>query len=114
MPVCEVQYIESNSAESVDILIDLGLYSVTAVKKSCYKFTADCSIQINSINQNKLRLILTFPISTSIEVRNKLIADFHNELLDQDLREIISKEAESVRNLILAESFSKTSILESE
>ncbi len=114
MQACEAQSSESSDLSNANIVVDLNLYSLIAVKKSCYKFTADCYIQMNSIAQDKLGLIFTFPADTSIETKDKLIADFYNELIDQDLRDIISKETEQVRNLILAEAFSKTSLLETE
>ena len=114
MQPCEASQLESNNFELVNIIIDLNLYTLTAVKKTCYKFTADCSMQMNMIDQNKLQLIFTFASTISFEARNKLIGDFYNELIDQDLREIISKETEPVRNLILSAAFSKTSLLETE
>jgi His-Xaa-Ser system protein HxsD len=114
MQVCEVQRSESIDLSIMNIVVDLNLYSLIAVKKSCYKFTADCSIQMNCIGQDKVGLIFTFPAGVSIEAKDRLIADFYNELIDQDLRDIISKETEQVRNLILAEAFSKTSLLEIE
>lgn len=111
MQELEGQSQKSKTVDTTDVLVDLNLYSLTAIKKCCYKFTGDCSIQLKMLDQNILKLIFTLSSDSSIDVRNKLISDFHNELLDQDLREIVSKETEPVRNLILAEAFSKTSLL---
>lgn len=97
-----------------DIIIDLNLFGLIAVKKACYRFTSECSIQIENFSDNKVKVIFTFPSNVDSQAKEKLINDFHCELLDQDLREIIFKETEPTRNLILAQAFSKTSLLETE
>lgn len=97
-----------------DVVIDLNLYGLVSIKKACYKFTSECSVQIHNVMQDKVKVRFSFPHNVDIHVKEKLLNDFHNELLDQDLREIIFKETEPVRNLILAQAFSKTSLLESE
>lgn len=112
MQACDAQELMHDCIHSIEILVDLHIYSIIAVKKACYKFTADCSIQIKTDDTNKLRVTFVFPLNTRSEIQNKLIDEFHNELLDQDLRERISKETELVRNLILAEAFSKTRLSE--
>ena len=97
-----------------DIVIDLNLYGLVSIKKACYKFTSECSVQIHNISQDQVKITFSFPHDFDNYAKEKLLNDFHNEMLDQDLREIIFKETEPVRNLILAQAFSKTSLLESE
>jgi len=97
-----------------DVIVDLNLFGLVAIKKASYKFTAECSIQIQNLSDDRVKVIFTFSPGVSGHVKEKLINDFHNEMLDQDLREIIFKETEPTRNLILAQAFSKTSLLETE
>ena len=77
--------------------IDLGIYSLVALKKAAYKFK---KVQILERDKN-FALLELGDISEAV---------FYQELVDQDLREIIAKETEPVRNLILAQAFSKTSL----
>ena len=41
-----------------------------------------------------------------------LTGEFCNEVLDQELREAVAQETEAVRNLLLAQAFSATSLLD--
>jgi His-Xaa-Ser system protein HxsD len=77
--------------------IDLGIYSLVALKKAAYKFK---KVQILERDKN-------FAILELGDISEEV---FYKELVDQDLREIIAKETEPVRNLILAQAFSKTSL----
>lgn len=99
---------------SCELLIDLSCYSLTAVKKACYKFSSECSIAISKSAEDKVRLSFKFPCHIDGLAQQKLISDFHCELTDQDLREIIFKETEVTRNLILAHAFSKTALIQKE
>ncbi len=98
--------------DSAQINIDLSLYSLTAIQKACYKFTAECSIQLVKSQNDMLCIIFNFKSEFTPNLKEKIVHEFTNEILDQHLREIISKETESVRNLILAHAFSKTSLIE--
>jgi His-Xaa-Ser system protein HxsD len=44
------------------------------------------------------------------EQAERIVAAFKNEVLDQDLRSIISKETEAIRNAVLAFALSKTGL----
>jgi His-Xaa-Ser system protein HxsD len=50
----------------------------------------------------------------SAEPIDKLVGEFCNEVLDQDLRETVAEETTGIRNLLLAQAFSKTSLIDSE
>jgi His-Xaa-Ser system protein HxsD len=60
------------------------------------------------------RVDVQLPKELSEESVSHLLQEFQKEVLDQDLREHIKKETESYRNLILAHTFSKTSLIEDE
>ncbi len=90
--------------------INLDVYSLLAVKKTAYKFADQCSIFLQDVQEQRLPVLFMFTEPITPEGVQQVIADFCNELIDQDLREIIAKETEATRNLILAQAFSKTSL----
>lgn len=111
MEVNEQNYLRISDSNS-EAVIDLSLYSLDSIKKACYKFTDKCSIILEKCNHNKIRVIFSFHPDIPNNLKDRTIKDFNNEILDQNLREIVARETEPVRNLILAHAFSKTSLIE--
>lgn len=97
---------------SYQIQLPSSLFGISAVKRAAYKFTGFFHFIFQGAEASTLVLYLR-PKTDSIDTE-KLIGDFYNELLDQDLREIIAQETGAVRDLILAEAFSQVSILHPE
>jgi|ERR1017187_1666256 His-Xaa-Ser system protein HxsD len=100
----------SQVPEGYSLSLSTSVYSVEAVKKSAYKFADRTSIIINPGPDSTISLVFNFAGKYANRDPKQVIADFCNELLDQDLRERIKKEAEPLRNLILAHAFSRTSL----
>jgi His-Xaa-Ser system protein HxsD len=105
-----------NSDATAPILMvnfDRRVYSLNAVKKAAYKhvrvFTADISIV-----DEEIRCLINFEQPVTEEQRLRLTNEFKKEVLDQDLRERLKAETESVRNVILAHAFSKTGLINNE
>ncbi|KTC65129.1 His-Xaa-Ser system protein HsxD (plasmid) [Legionella adelaidensis] len=94
--------------------LNLSTYSLNSIKKACYKFSSEFSVKLEKVDDEQIKVCFEFNPKFDNEVRADLIHQFHNELLDQDLREIVFKETEGVRNLILAHAFSKTTLIEPE
>jgi His-Xaa-Ser system protein HxsD len=99
---------------SLSITFDLEIYSAAAVKKAVYKFAADCAAFLSKKEPNKLIARLSFSDDTNTSTKQAIARAFCNEVIDQDLREQIMRETEGTRNLILAQAFSKTSLLTEE
>jgi His-Xaa-Ser system protein HxsD len=101
---------------SICVYFDKSTYSLTALKKAAYKFTDRASVLIcNQDNQPEASTVevrFSFSSEKTGDFKQKAIHDFCNEVLDQDLRETIAAETEATRNLILAQAFSQTSLLE--
>jgi His-Xaa-Ser system protein HxsD len=89
--------------------ISTRIYSVEAIKKTAYRFADRASIVINPVGPDDVSVSFTFVRRNGIEP-DQVVADFCNELLDQDLRAIIKRESTPLRNLILAHAFSRTSL----
>ena len=86
------------------------VYSVDTIKKAAYRFSDVLSVDIIP-RSDEIECILQF-ISGSKEEEQaeRIVAAFKNEVLDQDLRSIISKETEAIRNAVLAFALSKTGL----
>jgi His-Xaa-Ser system protein HxsD len=92
--------------------IDTRLYSLEAVKKTAYKFAAVTSIILQPKTDQVISVLFNFIGAHAQNDPERVISDFCNELLDQDLREIIRRETTPVRNLILAHAFSRSPLVE--
>ena len=100
---------EISKVEDTILTLDTVIYSLTAIKKTVYRFADKASIQISPCEGTSVNVIFR-----RISGGDSLIAiksAFLMELNDQDLREIIRKETEPLRCAILAHAFSKTSLV---
>lgn len=113
------ELISNNTVERIDhtscrIKFDTRIYSTLAVKKAAYKFAAHFASMFSMLDEHFFTAELKFAVDLPQCDQEELIQAFLNEVLDQDLRERIARETEAIRNLILAEAFSKTSLLHEE
>ena len=99
-------------AEGHRLSLHTSIYSIEAIKKAAYKFADRTSVIISPGSESTATVTFNFVGKHSQSAPEQVIADFCNELLDQDLREMIKREAGPLRNLILAHAFSKTSLAE--
>jgi His-Xaa-Ser system protein HxsD len=77
--------------------------------KVVYRFTDRCFVLLQHRTDKivEVRFKVKNPHESSLD---QVAGEFCNELLDQTLREIISKESEPVRNLVLAHALSRSQI----
>ncbi len=92
------------------IKFDTRVYSSTAVKKAAYKFSRQFAVIFSLVEEHWIEARLSF-LGDGLDCE-EVIQAFCAEVLDQDLREQIKSETEATRNLILAQAFSKTSLLQ--
>ena len=100
----------SKDSKSVTLTLDTSIYSLEAIKKTVYKFAGQTSVIITPGSNSSVSLSFDFAGRYEKNDPKQVVADFCNELLDQDLREIIKKEAGPLRNLIIAHAFSRTAL----
>jgi His-Xaa-Ser system protein HxsD len=93
---------------AMQLQLDGLVYSIEAVQKATYRFIDRFSAVI-SLDGQKILINLSVD-EKHISSAESIVADFHKELIDQNLRLKIKAETESVRNLILAYTFSKTGL----
>jgi len=100
----------SEACPSVDVSFSRELaFDIEAFKRAAYRFSDRVSVEVIPTPAE-----ITCRISAlkrdgraSIDLQ-PLIAEFRNEVLDQDLRIKVAAETEGYRNLILSLAFSKT------
>jgi His-Xaa-Ser system protein HxsD len=100
--------------KKVSLPIDLKVYNLEALKKTSYRFADRASIAIKNDTESSASIEFNFSSGTNDEMIQKVVSEFRSELLDQDLRQIISEETKGIRNLILAHAFSKSSLIPQE
>ena len=95
---------------SCTLVFSSQIYSIETIKKAAYRFSDVLSVDIVP-RSNETECVLHFiPGSKGEEQAHQIAAAFKNEVLDQDLRSIISKETEAIRNAVLAFALSKTGL----
>ena len=95
------------------IEFDEKVVSIESVKKAAYKYLNKFTVDFN-LEEHKIKVEIVFDLKISASDHLSIIQDFKKEVLDQDLREVIKKETEGYRNLVLAHAFSKTSLISNE
>ncbi len=88
-----------------------AIFSLNNIKKAVYKL---CNFGVFEIRETEVEIIVYFKSveALSSDSSRGFETRFHAEVIDQNLREIVRRETENVRLLILANAFSKTSLVE--
>lgn len=94
-----------------EIVFQHKIYSLDTIKKAAYKFARHGSSEIVS-RDDSYHLYFKMASGGSPEFADELVQLIKSEVLDQDLREIVRKETESVRILLLANAFSNTKLVQ--
>jgi His-Xaa-Ser system protein HxsD len=90
--------------------LDATVYRLSAIKKAAYKFGDKCHVRVSTAESSHIRVELKAKNTNEDMVR--LSGDFCNEVLDQELREVVAEETATMRNLLLAQAFSATSLID--
>lgn len=93
----------------IDLYFESNVFSLETIKRALYRFADICSFDIGLTDQQTLHMAA----ATNFVNTDDLRARVRNEVLDQDLRDTISKETANIRTLILANAFSNTGLIES-
>ena len=100
------------TTQALTMSIDTRVYRVDAVKKAAYRVADKCTIALGIPEHELLPLHVSFHPGTTDEAADEAIRLFHQELLDEDLRATIHEETDALRALILAQAFSRASLIE--
>ena len=92
---------------NLELEIDLRVYSLDAAKKTAYRFSDRANASFRQTSEH------LWVIEFSIKQNSTLTeAEVLSELLDQDLREQVAEETKMVRDLLMAQAFSKLSLVD--
>jgi His-Xaa-Ser system protein HxsD len=94
-----------------EIAFDSNAHSLDSVKRAAYRLMGHFSTEFR-VDGPVIRAVLHFKVDDSEDAIDAIVEAFRKEVLDQDLRASIKAETESVRNLILAHAFSRTSLVQ--
>ena len=93
------------------VTLDTIVYRLDAIKKAAYKSGGLFHILIEQHDgMTEVRL----KPKELCDCPDAMAGEFCNEVLDQELRETIAEETAGIRNLLLAQAFSKTSLIDPE
>jgi His-Xaa-Ser system protein HxsD len=98
------------SSSEMSLEFDPAIYHLSAIKKAAYKFGDRFHIQLLTIEGGWVRVGLKPKVA--MESPEFLAGEFCNEVLDQELREVVAEETQPVRDLLLAQAFSATSLID--
>lgn len=85
--------------------LNAAIYGLRAIRKVAYKLRGSLYILVEQHgNVNEVRLISN-ACPKSID---RLVRDFCNEVLDQELRERVAREMTEIRDILQAHALSKT------
>ena len=107
----EIRFTKAEGDELL-VIVDLGIYSRTALMKVVHSFTGRCFVHLQ--DESERRVKVRFRAKQPGQDCSPLAGEFMNSLLDQTLREQIGQETEPVRHLILAHALSNTSLIHPE
>lgn len=96
-----------------DITVCLKAFDLATVKATCYRFAAlgYQSILVDK-SGDKALVTFAFPDTVSSDSEQAQVEQFQQALLDQDLRRQVSEKTTLARQLILANAFADTVLVE--
>ena len=89
---------------------DLAVFRLEAIKKAVYRYAGAFTVEVEKVSDSRVRVTLSpcqLPPKVNLDP-NRL----RNEVLDQELREVVAEETKSVRDLLLAHTFSGLSLVD--
>ncbi|MDD5065296.1 MAG: His-Xaa-Ser system protein HxsD [Phycisphaerae bacterium] len=103
---------ENPNNKKCKVLLNRNIYSLISIKKAAYKFGDKYYIEIDEESQDEIAI--TFEVKNANVSFFNIGEEFYNEVLDQELRELVSEETKDIRNILLAQAFSATSLIDQE
>ena len=94
------------------IKIDLSVYTLNAVLKTCYLFLDQCYLFVDSVEEETNQVKVYFAPISEVDDLNELIGEFSNRLLWQEVRQKVAVETQVVRELIVAQALAEANILD--
>ena len=87
---------------SVTFSVDTSVYCRDAIVSTAHLFTESCHMRISE--EHGKVVVSVSPKAPDVDVQH-VVRDFHNELIDQQLRIRLRRETGEIQKLIIAEAF---------
>ena len=94
------------------ISLDLEIYNLDAIKKCFYWYSDRFTFDIKK-TKKKLSINIS-SLSDNDTVTDDIIKEIKSDLIDFEVRNIITKETDTIRQILLAKAFSPTDRYDSE
>lgn len=85
------------------LLIDKGIYSLNVLHKCFYWYTGDFNVELTAKEENYIEVVLK-PLNEIVDFED-LKRKIQRDLIDFNLRDIITRETQTIRELIVAKAF---------
>jgi len=110
MAICGIS-IESEIDRAYCVSFDATVYRLTSIKKAVHKYLGSFRVLISHAEKS---VEVRMQAKDDCKLPEDLVGDFCNEVLDQELRESIAEETHGIRDLLLAQAFSRTALIDPE
>lgn len=97
---------ETNNGQELIVSVDSSLYSKDAIFKCLYWYTDKFSIDITNQVQGLFTIKFTSINSLTQEDKITFLNKINRDLIDFNLRDIVTKETKNIRDLLIAKAFS--------
>jgi His-Xaa-Ser system protein HxsD len=102
-------WVQSRAA-GVSICVELAVYPLDVVLRTCHIFTARCYVFAHDVHDGMV--VVDFASRDEKESLRELTGEFSNALLDQHLRAQIAAETRAIRELLVAQAFCEADLLD--
>lgn len=94
----------------MNINIDLAIYPLDVVLRTCHQFTSRCHVVPHAASAG--HIAVEFVARDANDSLRDLAGAFSNALLDSHLRAVIADETRTIRELLLAQAFCESDLLD--
>lgn len=92
--------------------VDTALYGLDAIFRAAYRFTDRCYIFLARVPEAPTLVSVTLMARQPVTDLGPLVGQLCNELIDQQIRLALAREAGPLRELIVAQAFSEGNLLD--
>ncbi len=93
------------------LAVDTTIYSRATIFRACYATTDRCYLYLAQKADSKELWIITLSARSPADDLLAAAGEFCNQLVDHELRQLIEREAGSLRELIVAQAFAEGNLL---
>lgn len=97
---------------AVALRVDLSVFAIEAVLRAAYKLTDRCHLFVERPSEEAEQVVVTFRPKGEVVVIDAIVGEFANELVDQQLREHLAREAGPIREILVAQAFAEGNLLD--